>query len=148
MDRRQLEHFREELEDSKERFLQVISRLEETGLGDTMADSLGELSLYDNHPGDIGDALFERGKDVALRDNAHVMLEEVEAALKKMAAGTYGICEKCGRPIDEERLEVLPWATRCFDCQRLDEVADPTPRPVEEEEALCRLAEKIAGNKI
>jgi YteA family regulatory protein len=133
MDRRQLAHFREELEDSKERFLQVISRLEETGLGDTMADSLGELSVYDNHPGDLGDALFERGKDIALRDNAHVMLEEVEAALSKMDAGTYGICEKCGRTIDEERLEALPWATHCFDCQRLDEVGDPTPRPLEEE---------------
>lgn len=133
VDRRLREHFREDLEDTKERLLQTISRLEETGLGDTMSDSLGELSMYDNHPGDVGDAVFERGKDVALRDNAHVLLEEVEAALDKMARGTYGVCEKCGRPIDEERLEALPWATHCIDCQRLDEVADPTPRPLEEE---------------
>lgn len=133
VDRRRQEHFREDLEDTRDRLLATISRLEETGLGDTMSDSLGELSMYDNHPGDVGDAVFERGKDVALRDNAHVLLEEVEAALDKLARGTYGVCEKCGRAIGEERLEALLWATHCFDCQRREEVADPTPRPLEEE---------------
>lgn len=132
MEARLLAHFREELEDTKERLLETISRLEETGLGDTMSDSLGELSMYDNHPADVGDALFERGKDVALRDNAHVLLAAVEAALDKVAQGTYGVCEKCGRPVGEERLEALPWATHCVDCQRLEEAADPAPRPLEE----------------
>lgn len=133
MDARQLHEYRQELEETKERLVQEISRLEETGIGDTMSDSVGELSVYDNHPADLGDELFERSKDTALRDNAHVLLEEVEAALGKMAAGTYGVCEKCGRLIGEERLDALPWATHCIACQRRDEVQDVTPRPVEEE---------------
>lgn len=133
MDARQLEHFKDKLQDAKARFVHEISRLEETGIGDTMSYSVGELSVYDNHPGDLGDELFERSKDVALRDNAHVLLEEVEAAFDKMADGTYGVCAKCGREIATERLEALPWATHCIECQRLDEVDDPTPRPVEEE---------------
>lgn len=133
MDARKLEHFRDRLEGEKAGLVREIARLEETGIGDTMSDSVGELSAYDNHPGDLGDVLFERGKDIALRDNAHVLLEEVEAALDKIAAGTYGVCEKCGGAIGGGRLEALPWATHCIDCQRLDEVEDPTPRPVEEE---------------
>lgn len=133
MDKRRLEHYKQELTTVKDRLTHEIARLEETGIGDTMSDSLGELSMYDNHPADLGDELFERSKDTALRDNAHVLLEEVEAALDNMADGTYGVCEKCGRPIGLARLDALPWATHCIECQRQDEVADPTPRPVEEE---------------
>jgi DnaK suppressor protein len=43
--------------------------------------------------------------------------EEVRAALEKLEAGTYGVCDDCQRPIPQARLEVLPWATRCVACQ-------------------------------
>ena len=43
--------------------------------------------------------------------------EEVRAALDKLNAGTYGVCDGCRRPIPQARLEVLPWATRCVGCQ-------------------------------
>jgi DnaK suppressor protein len=43
--------------------------------------------------------------------------DEVTAALAKLEVGTYGLCEECGRSIPEGRLEALPWATRCVDCQ-------------------------------
>jgi RNA polymerase-binding transcription factor DksA len=42
----------------------------------------------------------------------------VEQALERMDAGAYGSCERCGRPIDEERLEALPAARLCLDCKR------------------------------
>jgi YteA family regulatory protein len=129
----QLKRLKQKLLDAKAKFVHEISRLEETGIGDTMSDSIGELSVYDNHPADLGDELFERSKDTALRDNAHVLLEEVEVALDNIKNGTYGICAKCGKPIALERLEALPWATHCIDCQKLDEVYDPTPRPLEED---------------
>jgi len=44
--------------------------------------------------------------------------EELEVALERLEAGTYGICESCGRPIDIERLEALPQARLCIDCAR------------------------------
>jgi RNA polymerase-binding transcription factor DksA len=50
----------------------------------------------------------------ALRSN----LRDVQRAVTKMDAGTYGICERCGRRISLERLEALPWAVRCIDCQQ------------------------------
>ncbi len=43
--------------------------------------------------------------------------EEVRAALAKLDAGTYGRCDGCNALIPEGRLEALPWATRCVDCQ-------------------------------
>jgi RNA polymerase-binding transcription factor DksA len=45
------------------------------------------------------------------------LVDEVTAALAKLDGGTYGSCEQCGRGIPEGRLEALPWATRCVDCQ-------------------------------
>ncbi|MGH2679690.1 MAG: TraR/DksA family transcriptional regulator [Actinomycetota bacterium] len=50
----------------------------------------------------------------ALRSNLH----DVQGALAKLDAGTYGICEGCGNRISLERLEALPWALLCIDCKQ------------------------------
>ena len=50
----------------------------------------------------------------ALRSN----LLDVDLALGKISAGTYGTCERCGGPIGSERLEAIPWALLCIDCKR------------------------------
>lgn len=79
------------------------------------ADSL----VMDMDPGDVqfdeesgeGDTIaVERGRDLALAAQAMDMIEEIDHALTKFDAGTYGICEVSGEPIPEERLEAIPWA--------------------------------------
>lgn len=62
--------------------------------------------------------VFEQQRDLALRDRASQQLELVEAALHRIEDGTFGRCQRCGRPIAPERLEALPWAAYCIDCQR------------------------------
>lgn len=62
--------------------------------------------------------VFEQQRDLALRDRTTSHLELVEAALGRLDDGTYGTCLGCGRPIAPERLEALPWAALCIDCQR------------------------------
>ncbi len=62
--------------------------------------------------------VFEQQRDLALRDRAIAQLALVEAALARLDAGTWGACTSCGRPIAAERLEALPWAAQCIDCQR------------------------------
>lgn len=133
MNQQQVKHLSNLLEKEKKRLIEEISDLEETGLGDTMSDSLGELSVYDNHPADIGDELFERSKDSALRDNAHVLLEQVEDALNRIDAGTYGVCGACGSDIPYARLEAMPSASLCIDCQKLADDTGESPRPLEED---------------
>jgi DnaK suppressor protein len=63
--------------------------------------------------------VFDQQRDLALRDRAEQHLELVDAALERLDAGTYGACRRCGKPIPPGRLEALPWAAHCIDCQRI-----------------------------
>src|SRR6476469_7215183 len=62
--------------------------------------------------------VFEQQRDLALRDRNEQHLAQVDAALVRLDHGTYGSCASCGRPIAPERLEAIPWAALCIDCQR------------------------------
>lgn len=61
--------------------------------------------------------VFDQQRDLALRDRAVQQLAQVDAALARLDAGTFGRCERCGRPIAPARLDALPWAAHCIDCQ-------------------------------
>ena len=63
--------------------------------------------------------VFEQQRDLALRDRTTRQLADIDAALARLANGTYGRCESCGRRIDPDRLAALPWAALCIACQRL-----------------------------
>ena len=62
--------------------------------------------------------VFEQQRDLALRDRNEQHLGQVDAALARLDEGTFGACVSCGRPIAPERLEAIPWAALCIDCQR------------------------------
>jgi DnaK suppressor protein len=62
--------------------------------------------------------VFEQQRDLALRDHDRQLLAAVEEALARVEAGTYGTCTSCGNPIGAERLEALPSAALCIECQR------------------------------
>ena len=63
--------------------------------------------------------VFEQQRDLALRDKDQQHLTAVDAALARLDDGTFGTCVRCGRPIAPERLQALPWAAHCIDCQRI-----------------------------
>jgi DnaK suppressor protein len=63
--------------------------------------------------------VFEQQRDLALRDRNEQQLASVDAALARLDDGTYGTCARCGRPIAPDRLDALPWAAHCIDCQRI-----------------------------
>jgi len=62
--------------------------------------------------------VFAQQRDLALRDHNRQLIEQVDAALARLDAGTYGICVACGQPIAPARLEALPTAAQCIDCQK------------------------------
>jgi RNA polymerase-binding protein DksA len=70
----------------------------------------------DEHDPEGATIAFERQQVVAVLDQARRRLADVEAALARREAGTYGICETCGRPIAPERLAARPAARDCIDC--------------------------------
>jgi DnaK suppressor protein len=63
--------------------------------------------------------VFEQQRDLALRDRSTQQLAAVNLALARLDGGTYGTCIRCGRAIAPERLEALPWAAHCIDCQTI-----------------------------
>ncbi|MFL6096314.1 MAG: TraR/DksA family transcriptional regulator [Blastococcus sp.] len=72
----------------------------------------------DEHDPEGATIAFERQQVAALLDQARRRLADVEAAVRDVEAGIYGICETCGRPIAAERLAARPAARTCIDCAR------------------------------
>lgn len=118
----------------EEKQLSEQLRFFDGGLGQSLQDSVSELSSYDNHPADLASETFERSKDFALRQSAQNRLEAIHEAQYRLERGNYGVCERCGRPIDRERLLALPETTLCLECRRLTEAGSGhRNRPVEED---------------
>lgn len=74
------------------------------------------LTATDDEHDPEGTTAFERAQAQALLDATAVALTEIDAALARVEAGTYGVCERCGRPIAPERLEARPVARTCIGC--------------------------------
>ncbi len=70
----------------------------------------------DDNFADSASATAERSEALAFIDNARERLADVDEALARMDAGSYGVCADCGKPIPEARLEARPWAVRCVEC--------------------------------
>ncbi|UOQ49151.1 TraR/DksA C4-type zinc finger protein [Gracilibacillus caseinilyticus] len=81
----------------------------------TLEEEVGELTTFDNHPGDMGTELYEREKDQALNEHQGSELNEIDHALVKIEEGTYHLCEKCGKEINEDRLLAMPATRFCID---------------------------------
>lgn len=112
--------FKERLLEERRRLQEAIDNLRNEHAG-SLHDETAELSVADNHPGDIGTETFDRELDEGLEEGAVRQLEQIDAALKRIENGSFGTCTACGRPIAEERLRAMPWATLCIDDQRKQE---------------------------
>lgn len=82
------------------------------GIVEASADSNAD----DEHDPEGSTIAFERSQVGALVDQARAHLAEVDAALERVEAGTYGVCESCGKPIAPARLEARPVARTCITC--------------------------------
>ena len=74
-----------------------------------------------NDQADVGSNTFERDHEMAIAAQHRHMLQQVERALDRIKAGTYGVCERCGNPIGKMRLMAFPRATLCVTCKQLEE---------------------------
>jgi RNA polymerase-binding protein DksA len=78
-----------------------------------------EVTFVDD-PGfaDRSHSIEERSRLLSVVRTLRSNLRDVDRALAGLDAGTYGRCERCGRPIGTERLDALPWAMSCIDCKQ------------------------------
>jgi RNA polymerase-binding protein DksA len=115
------ERFRKVLLDERERVTLTVESLHEANSWSLEEET--EEETYDNHLADSATATLNREIDSTLEENSEHMLSGINEALDRIDNGTFGTCEHCGGQIAEERLEAIPYATRCIDCQRLAERA-------------------------
>lgn len=135
MDRKKLEYFRYRLLNEKKQILGIIDQLKDNDMVNEKHETLTELSYYDNHPADNAEELENLEKGLALEKNEVSILHKINEALSKIEDGTYGTCRKCGNKISEERLEFMPYAVYCVNCQnKINEhiPREKNNRPVEE----------------
>jgi len=71
-------------------------------------------------PGKGDPAIYEWELTLALRQQAAAKVETIRRTLQRLDAGGYGVCQKCGEPINPERLEIVPLATLCIKCAQRD----------------------------
>ena len=111
--------FRTMLLEERQRVVDAISYLHEETPG-SLEDETEEPAV-DNHPADVASATLDREIDYTLEESAEHLLEAIDEALQRIEDGTFGTCGRCGKRIDENRLEARPYANRCIDCKRLEE---------------------------
>jgi len=109
----ELEEFRTALEREKAELEAQLAELEESSFASPQSDISGEVA-FDEEYADSGTATFERERDLSLENNIRDLLDKIGKALARMDNGTYGICERCGKPIEKARLKALPYANLCI----------------------------------
>jgi DnaK suppressor protein len=109
----QLKSYEKALKKERLRILSNIEALHEE-LGISQSDGSEENGL-ETHLGDSATVTFLRERDLSIEENEEHLLNEIDQALKRIKDGSYGHCEADGEAISTERLDALPWASRCIE---------------------------------
>lgn len=124
MDNKQMKYLKEKLTEEAQKTDKAIEHMRDNGEAEMSEYSATELSNYDNHPADMGSELYTAEMNLALKVHEQSRLNQVKRALQKFENGTYGICEKCKKPINYDRLEAIPYTRFCMDCETETESAE------------------------
>jgi YteA family regulatory protein len=136
MKKERCDFFREKLIKEKQRINSLLNLMVKNETIDSKSEISSELSFYDNHPSDIATELSDIERGMAFKENEKSILKKIDNALDSINKGSYGICKVCKKEINEQRLEFIPYAECCIECQNKQnslkqrEIYD---RPVEEE---------------
>jgi DnaK suppressor protein len=90
-----------------------LTTIEDQTFAATQSDLSGDVGV-DDESADAGTATFEREKELSIEQNVRDLIAKIDRALKRIEAGTFGVCEACGKPIEKARLKALPYADLCI----------------------------------
>jgi RNA polymerase-binding transcription factor DksA len=116
--KRELEGHKQHLLSLGHRIKGDMSHLAGEALRKTGGEAAGSLSNMPLHLADLGTDAFDRDLTMNLLENETRTLHEIAAALGRIEAGTFGVCEQCGGAIVAERLQALPYVRCCIECAR------------------------------
>ena len=103
---------RKQLEEEREH----LASQQSVGIVD-VEENQGGSHTMSQHSADAATDLFLRDRDQAVQRDVEALIDQINAALKRLDNGTYGTCERCERPIEPERLVARPYAEYCLHCQ-------------------------------
>ena len=111
--KKELDELRQRLEAERAELQVQLTTIEETSFATTQSDISGEVS-FDEENADAGTFTFERERDLSIENNVRDLMGKIDRALARMGGDTYGICSRCGKPIEKARLKALPYADLCI----------------------------------
>jgi DnaK suppressor protein len=115
-----LEKFKKLLLEKRRALLEEMGLIEEAH-GATIKESTGDLTHYSYHMADQGTDNMEREMAFAQGSKSRRLLYHIDEALRRVAEGSYGKCESCGKQIQVPRLMAVPHARLCIQCKSAEE---------------------------
>ena len=121
LSKEELKEYEQKLLKERQKSLDYINKLNDNQK-DSVRESSGDASAYAIHQADHGSDTYYRENQAFMLEQEHVLLKRLNAALKRIYDGTYGVCEICGERINEKRLEMVPYASHCVDCREAEDI--------------------------
>jgi DnaK suppressor protein len=116
MDTKKVKSVRAALTTRREEIQVELDRLDQElqWMGADQEDERGSLG---NHLADDGSSVMEQERISTVSEDLRDLLRQIDGALVRLDDGTYGVCQRCGKPINKERLEAFPYVEFCIECQ-------------------------------
>lgn len=111
--KKELDDLRARLLTERQELQEQLTTLEENTFAASQSDMSGEVA-FDDETADAGTATFERERDLSIENNVRDLLAKIDRALQRMDANTYGLCDRCGKPIEKARIKALPYVDLCI----------------------------------
>lgn len=121
MTEKDLEKYKQLLLQRREQILSGIKHITDENLKKTLRDSSGDISGYTYHMADMASDAYNQEMSLNLASSEREIVLSIEEALKRIEEKTYGDCLACGKPIARQRLEAIPYAKHCIECQKNQE---------------------------
>jgi RNA polymerase-binding protein DksA len=112
MQKREQAGYKSRLVEFRKRLAREVDATEEALRQDVVTP--GDITTVPTHPAD--NDVEGLDAEIAIAQNGELLFEQVEGALARIEAGTFGVCDDCGQPIGKERLHAIPYTPRCIDC--------------------------------
>jgi DnaK suppressor protein len=119
--KKELTDIRKQLEEERRELERQGAEIDEGSFGTAQSDLSGDLASFDEEFADAGTATFERERDLSLSNNIRDLIEKIDNAVERIEEGTYGLCQRCGRPIEKARIRALPYASLCIKDKQAEE---------------------------
>ncbi|NMB27606.1 MAG: molecular chaperone DnaK [Tissierellia bacterium] len=144
MDKDKKLFLRRRLLEERKKVLDTMDKMNSSDKLDSMDKYHSELSFYDNHPADLGTEMFMMEQDRGLINRLRDTLYKIDTSIEELETEKYGICISCGKQINEERLELIPYTNLCIECSKENIPLDQIGEAGLEEDSINPF---IKGNK-